>query len=169
MTTVRRADGACPGATAIPKLAEPTCTGASARGVFAAMLMGVTVLLAFATKAVSPSGAIAMPSGCVTLPTENAASGVAGVVARLIGVTVSSLFAVYAILPFGVMAIPRVRWARRSRPRGSACRTPKLMGVTTLPLATYAVRPFGAIAIACGALVSCSERDRARRRVDHAD
>ncbi len=58
------------------------------------MLIGVTVLLAFATKAVLPSGAMAMPSGCVMLPTENAAAGVAGVVARLMGVTVSSVFAV---------------------------------------------------------------------------
>ena len=64
---------------AMPKLAEPTWTGASGWGVVAAMSIGVTVLLALATYAVSPSGAMAMPSGWVMLPTENAAAGVAGV------------------------------------------------------------------------------------------
>src|SRR5579863_7875633 len=91
---------------AIPKLAEPTGIGVSARGDFAAILIGVTVLLAFATKAVLPFGAIVIPSGCVMLPTANPALGLAGFVARSIGVTVLSLFAVYAMAPLGVTAIP---------------------------------------------------------------
>jgi hypothetical protein len=70
------------------------------------------------------------------------------------GVTVLLLFAVKALVPSGVTAIPSGPLGTLIEPFSEGGLDAKLMTETIDPLATYAVDPSGAIAIACGALLT---------------
>jgi len=79
---------------------------------------------------------------------------VAGDVVRSIGVTVLSLLAVSAIFPSGVTATPSGPPGTLIDPFSDGGLDAKLMTETIEPLATYAVDPSGAMAMAWGAALT---------------
>src|SRR5664280_2648240 len=97
---------------------------------------------------------MAIPSGWLRLPTESDAPAVAGDVVRLMGVTVLLLLAVKASVPSGVTAMPSGPLGTLIEPFSEGGLDAKLITEIIEPLATYAVAPSGAIAIACGALLT---------------
>ncbi len=95
-----------------------------------------------------------MPSGWLRLPTDSGAPAVAGDAVRLIGVTVLSLLAVMASVPSGVMAMPSGPPGTLIEPFSDGGLEARLMTEIIEPLATYAVEPSGAMAIAWGAALT---------------